>query len=260
MDDQTISLLRKWAAEYNTTRFIEDDPVQFPHRYTQKQDIEISAFVTAWISYGRRSHILAKAEELHQLMGDSPYQFIRDGESSFLAFPDRSEVAGVRDTFYRFYTYSDLQVLCLRLKEIYDRYDSLEDALPKAPGSTPIVKLQTLFVGVPGIPVLNGSSACKRLAMFLRWMVRTDAVVDFGIWQTAVKPHELIIPLDTHVHQISLELGLTCQKSATLRTASEITDALSVVFPGDPCLGDFALFGYDVNRIPSSPTPVFRRK
>lgn len=84
--------------------------------------------------------------------------------------------------------------------------------------------------------------------MFLRWMVRKDGIVDFGIWETAIKPYELIIPLDTHVHQISLELGLTEQKNATLKTAVEITEALKLVFPDDPCLGDFALFGYDINR------------
>lgn len=98
------------------------------------------------------------------------------------------------------------------------------------------------------LPVLHGTSACKRLAMFLRWMVRTDGIVDLGIWRTAVHPRQLIIPLDTHVHQISLRLGLTGQKTATLRTAREITDALAKVFPDDPCLGDFALFGYDINQ------------
>ena len=95
---------------------------------------------------------------------------------------------------------------------------------------------------------MGGTSACKRLAMFLRWMIRTDGIVDFGIWQTAFHPRQLIIPLDTHVHQISLELGLTQQRTATLKTALEITGALSHIFPDDPCLGDFALFGYDINK------------
>ena len=84
--------------------------------------------------------------------------------------------------------------------------------------------------------------------MFLRWMVRTDGIVDFGIWKTVFHPRQLIIPLDTHVHQISLELGLTQQRTATLKTALEITEALSHIFPDDPCLGDFALFGYDINK------------
>ena len=155
---------------------------------------------------------------------------------------------GKRDTFYRFYTYSHLRQLCDRLKSIYEEYDSLEDALSASPYPNPVTKIQDIFSGIEGIPVLTGTSACKRLAMFLRWMVRKDGIVDFGIWETAIKPHELIIPLDTHVHQISLELGLTEQKNATLKTAVEITEALKQVFPDDPCLGDFALFGYDINR------------
>lgn len=250
MDTKTISLLREWAKTYNTESFIKDDPVRFPHRFTEKRDIEISAFLTAWISYGRRAHILQKAEELHRLMGESPYEFIRTGETSFAPLRNRP-VCG-RDTFYRFYTYHDLHLLCCRLKDIYDTYDCMEDAMAAAgPCEDPILRLRQLFADLNGIPVLHGTSACKRLAMFLRWMVRTDGIVDLGIWRTAVHPRQLIIPLDTHVHQISLRLGLTGQKTATLRTAREITDALAKVFPDDPCLGDFALFGYDINRISS---------
>ena len=132
---------------------------------------------------------------------------------------------------------------------VYSTYDCMEDAMAAAgPCEDPILRLQQLFADLNGIPVLHGTSACKRLAMFLRWMVRTDGIVDLGIWRTAVNPRQLIIPLDTHVHQISLRLGLTGQKTATLRTAREITDALAKVFPDDPCLGDFALFGYDINQ------------
>ncbi|MEG1543169.1 MAG: TIGR02757 family protein [Tannerellaceae bacterium] len=246
MDKQTEKLLRQWAVTYNTPDFIPNDPVQFPHRFTGKQDIEVSAFLTAWISYGRRSHILSKAEELHGWMGESPYRWIVSGEAVRFLSARKAETTG-RDTFYRFYTYADLQILCRRMEAIYSVNESMENALPADPHLDPVTRLQLLFSDIPGIPVLHGSSACKRLAMFLRWMVRTDGIVDFGIWQSAIRPHELLIPLDTHVHQISLALGLTMQKSATLRTAREITDALSRIFPGDPCLGDFALFGYDIN-------------
>lgn len=246
MDQKTILLLREWAREYNTKSFIKDDPVQFPHRFTEKQDIEISAFLTAWISYGRRAHILQKAEELHQLMGSSPYAFIRSGETTFAPLRNRPVVR--RDTFYRFYTYSDLHLICCRLKDIYDTYDSLEDAMAAESCEDPILRLRQLFLDLPGIPVMGGNSACKRLAMFLRWMVRRDGIVDLGVWKTAIHPRQLIIPLDTHVHQISLELGLTQQRTASLRTAHEITAALTKVFPEDPCMGDFALFGYDINK------------
>lgn len=246
MDTHTAVLLRQWAAQYNTPAFIKDDPVQFPHRFTEKRDIEISAFLTAWISYGRRGHILAKAEELHARMGSCPYRFILDGNRTFVPLMEQAAQEGSRNTFYRFYTYADLYALCVRLQEIYEAFDSMEDALLTQTAPTPTGKLQQLFDGITGIPVTRGTSACKRLAMFLRWMVRTDGIVDFGIWRKAVQPHELLIPLDTHVHQISLKLGLTQQKTASLRAAVEITEALAEVFPDDPCLGDFALFGYDI--------------
>lgn len=171
------------------------------------------------------------------------------GKRTFRSQKSKHFVLRIIDTFYRFYTYHDLHLLCCRLKDIYDTYDCMEDAMAAAgPCEDPILRLRQLFADLNGIPVLHGTSACKRLAMFLRWMVRTDGIVDLGIWRTAVHPRQLIIPLDTHVHQISLRLGLTGQKTATLRTAREITDALAKVFPDDPCLGDFALFGYDINQ------------
>ena len=83
--------------------------------------------------------------------------------------------------------------------------------------------------------------------MFLRWMVRADGIVDLGIWRATISPGQLLIPLDTHVRRVASRLGLTSRKSASLATAREITDALAALFPGDPCLGDFALFGYGIN-------------
>lgn len=245
MNEQLKEQLRGWAKKYNTVAFIQDDPVQFPHRYKEKRDIEVSAFLTAWISYGRRELILRKAGELHSRMDPSPYRWIMS--EGYNRLPETVAEAGQRDTFYRFYTYTDLRQLCARLKEIYETYDSLEDALDVG-HPTPIANIQHLFAGIQGIPVLTGTSACKRLAMFLRWMVRKDGIVDLGIWETWIQSHQLIIPLDTHVHQLSLQLRLTTQKAGTLRTALEITEALKKVFPDDPCLGDFALFGYDINR------------
>ena len=170
MDEQLKAKLKEWAGIYNVRSFISDDPVQFPHRFTEKRDIEISAFITSWISYGRRELILRKADWLHSRMGGSPYEWVLSGRYWELV----SDVpAGKRDTFYRFYTHSDLCALCDRLKEIYQRYDSLEDALAASSYPNPVFKLQDLFSGINGIPVMGGTSACKRLAMFLRWMVRT---------------------------------------------------------------------------------------
>ena len=100
MDTKTISLLREWAKTYNTESFIKDDPVRFPHRFTEKRDIEISAFLTAWISYGRRAHILQKAEELHRLMGESPYEFIRTGGLLSLPYGTARFAGGIPFTVF----------------------------------------------------------------------------------------------------------------------------------------------------------------
>lgn len=246
MNDQTKELLQKWAKEYNTTSFIKDDPVQFPHRFTDKRDIEISAFLTSWLSYGSRMLIIRKVQELHEHMGDSPYMWLmgqgyNSPTDTGIPFRDRS------GSFYRFYKWTDLNDLCACLTQIYISYTTMEDALLAMNASSPIKALTMVFETVKGVPS-SDSSACKRLAMFLRWMVRDDGIVDFGLWKKIARPRDLLIPLDTHVHQMSLELGLTGQKSAHFKTAREITDALAEVFPDDPCLGDFALFGYGVNR------------
>lgn len=248
MDKALAEQLRAWAARYNTPAFIPDDPVSFPHRFSDRLDIEISAFLTAWIAYGRREHILAKAGSLHDWMGKSPYAFIMEADDGFAVL--RGEAGeGRRDTFYRFYTFADLRRLCLRLREIYRRYGSLEAAFASIPGGEcPTRRLRRLFPDIVGIPSVTSGCACKRLAMFLRWMGRWDGIVDFGLWRESLDPDELLIPLDTHVRQVALELGLTRRKETSWRAAAEITDALREVFPGDPCLGDFALFGYDMDK------------
>lgn len=248
MDKALISQLQAWAKEYNNPEFIHDDPSQFPHRFSTKQDIEISGFLAAWLAFGRREHINAKAEELLCLMKNSPYEFIMNAPVSLNDIKDMAERTGSRNTFYRFYTYGDVYKMLRRLHEIYSRYDSLEDAVIDTDGTHVIKKLSLLFEGIRGIPAINGNSACKKLAMFLRWMIRNDSIVDMGIWKNAASPEELVIPLDTHVFQLSKELGIIQSNSATWKTAVEITEALKEAFPGDPCLGDFALFGYDITK------------
>ena len=184
MDKALVEQLRVWAAQYNTPAFIPDDPVSFPHRFSDRLDIEVSAFLTAWIAYGRREHILAKAGLLHDWMGESPYAFIMEADDEFAVL--RGEAGeGRRDTFYRFYTFADLRRLCRRLREIYRRYGSLEAAFASIPaGECPTRRLRRLFPDIVGIPSVTSGCACKRLAMFLRWMgtapeVLPDAIAYF---------------------------------------------------------------------------------
>ena len=239
MTKDTGSRLRIWAAQYNTPEFIGSDPVRFPHRYTEIKDIEISAFLIAWISYGNRKAILGKGEELDNCFGGSPFSYIINRRYAV----HRCN----RNSFYRFFKYHDLYEICERLYQCYRDYDTLQDAVIASPGPSILEKIQHIFAGIRGIPVAGGNSACKRLCMFLRWMVRRDKIVDFGIW-SAFSPGELMLPLDTHVHRMARELGITKRNGQDMKTASEITGYMNTIFPGDPCLGDFALFGYGINR------------
>jgi len=224
--------LLEWAETYHCVDFISHDPIQFPHRYLQKQDIEISGLLTAVMSFGNRRQILKKAGELHVLMGASPYEYVltRRWEGDFPSSDRRS--------FYRMLSYSDFHVYFSRLYEAYSSFQSLEDALRVYPG-IPMERL-CAFLNV------SAKSPQKKLNMFLRWMIRKNSEVDFGIWES-FDCKDLIVPLDTHVCRVACGLGLTDTATFSLKNARRITAALAEVFPNDPCLGDFALFGYGVN-------------
>ena len=224
--------LCKWAEEYHCSDFIAADPVQFPHRYTVKEDIEISGLLTAVLSFGNRIQILKKADELDRIMGHAPLAYVLSGKwrDDFPESDGRS--------FYRMLSYADVRGYFEKLYRVYAAGKTLEDALKEYKG----IPMQQLcsFLG------LSDRSPQKKLNMFLRWMIRTGSPVDFGIWST-MSASQLVIPLDTHVCRVAYQLGLTESASFSLNNAKKITAALEKVFPGDSCLGDFALFGYGVN-------------
>lgn len=226
--------LRQWATEYHQVSFIADDPVQFPSRYRggRKEDIEICGLLTAVLSFGNRKMILKKVDELDQLMGHNPLRYVlsRRWMEDFPADDSTS--------FYRMVSYASFRNYFERLYPVYASSRTLEDALLDYHG----IPMQRLcaFLGV------SDRSPQKKLNMFLRWMIRPSSCVDFGIW-TRMNASDLIIPLDTHVCRVAYQLGLTGTQTFSLKNAKKITEALSLIFPGDPCYGDFALFGYGVN-------------
>lgn len=222
--------LVEYAHKYHTDAFIKDDPVQFPHRYTKKQDIEISGFITSFISFGARPQILKAANRIDDIMNHSPYEYVCSDKW-------KHDFVG-NDSFYRTVSKDKMREIFQWLNNIYSNYESMEDALKEQKG-TPMERLCALW-GV------TSKSPQKKVNMFLRWMIRKNSPVDFGIWDS-FSPSELIIPLDVHVSNISFRLGLTTSKSYTLNNAKKITQALGALFPDDPCLGDFALFGFGVN-------------
>ena len=246
------SLLIEYAKTYNIKEFIETDPIQFPHHYQDKKDIEISAFISSWLAYGNRKAILKTLGDIHKEFDNtdylSPFNYIK--ERGFERY------RGDEKSLYRFYKNKDFYNLCQTLFTIYieEKNQSLEDKIEKQikkenqsdnPCLDVINAIILIFKEVEGIPI-NNTSACKRLCMLLRWLVRNDNIVDLGIW-TIIEPKDLIIPVDTHVHRQALRLGLTFSKQANMKTAIEITNNIKTIFPLDPGLADFSLFGYGVN-------------
>lgn len=242
MNKETISNLIAAANRYETKAFIASDPIQFPHRYTDLRDIEASAFISAWMAYGSRKVFLKVLDHLHGNMDKvgGPYSFITSGAYAGLCTdPDCC--------LYRFYKQSDLVVLCKKLQELYLQNKSMENLFSPASGIMDnIHNLCTYFDGTNGIPLPGSTSANKRLHMLLRWMVRKNSPVDFGIWRN-ISPGQLIIPLDTHVYQTAVGLGITTRRNADLKTAMEITSAMSEIWPDDPARGDFALYGMGID-------------
>ena len=231
-------LLIRLADQYETKDFIKDDPIRFPHEVAKRggsrRDIEISAIMSSWLAYGRRPQFCLALQTLHEMMDYKPFKYLNS--QKWKVFEDH------HDTMYRLYTYHDFYTLMERLEILYshDAF-SFEDKLSKY---HPISYLIACFHNIKGFPKSN-FSACKRINMLLRWMARKGSPVDLGLWN--IKPSKLIIPVDTHVHRMALDLGLTKRRQADMKTALEITDAMGEIWPKDPAKGDFALFGYGVN-------------
>ena len=243
MTEDIKQKLREWADRYETADFIKSDPVQFPRltaqglnlsHLTEKEQrrVETVAVITSWLAYGNRKQIIKTAAMLYDLVTEEG--FLENQRHFQFNSPNR---------LYRFFTWADFFDLCERLSLIYGKYGTLESCV-LALSENPLDGLIQAFKGVKGFPK-DKDSACKRLCMLTRWLVRQDSPVDLGIW-TSFDTADLIIPLDTHVHRMAQELGLTRFRCADMRASLEITKALREVFPDDPTKGDFALFGYGV--------------
>ena len=234
---------------YNHPRFVELDPVQIPHMFSEKEDVEIAAFLTATISWGNRTSIITNAKKMMKLMGNSPYDFIMNYSEEHL---DRFE------TFvHRTFNASDLCYFLKALRFIYTEKGGLEgifntyqnpDSLQPA-----IHQLKKEFFSIPHpsrtrkhLPDPLGGSAAKRVNMFLRWMVRKDLCgVDFGIWKD-LSPSVLSCPLDLHTGNVARKLGLISRKQNDAKAVSQLDDKLRILDPADPVKYDFALFGLGI--------------
>ena len=254
-------MLDEKADQYNRPFFIDTDPIVVPHRFKAKQDIEIAGFFAAIFAWGQRPTIIAKSLDLMQRMDFSPYDFIKDHQEE-----DRKSLVGFK---HRTFHELDLLWLVEKLQRHYREQESLEVAfLTKGKGASyePYLALKGFHDYMFDDPMApqrtrkhvatpERKSTCKRINMFLRWMVRKDERgVDFGIW-SQIPQHQLICPFDLHVDRVARGLGLINRKQGDWLTALELTRQLSEFDPNDPVKYDFALFGMGVFEKFSLTTP-----
>ncbi len=243
-----ISLLDFNFEKYNQQSFIVDDPISIPHLFSKKQDIEITAFWVSMLAWGQRKTIINKCLVLIKLMDNDPYNFIIGHKESDLKIFSNFK--------HRTFNLTDTLYFIAFFKEYYEGNNSLEDAFCKFPKDENniekgLINFQKLFFSLEYAPDRTKKhvsspatkSACKRLNMFLRWMVRKDDKgVDFGIWNK-ISSSQLICPCDVHVDRVARKLGLITRKQTDWLTAIELTENLKYFDATDPVKYDFALFG-----------------
>ncbi|WP_299123358.1 TIGR02757 family protein [uncultured Tenacibaculum sp.] len=235
--------------EYNRFNFIESDPISIPHKYSLKQDIEISGFLAATIAWGNRKSIIKNANRMMDLMGNSPYDFVMNHKEYHLE--------NLEGFVHRTFNSIDFSYFIKALKHIYINHKGLEnifcthasnDSLQPA-----IHEFKKIFFEIPhpsrttkhiSDPFKN--SACKKINMWLRWLIRNDnSGVDFGIWKN-ISPSKLSCPLDVHSGNVARKLGILTRKQNDGKALAELDNSLRKFDANDPVKYDFALFGLGV--------------
>lgn len=247
--EELKEFLEEKVTYYNTVAFVDSDPIQVPHYFDSKENIEIAAFLTACISWGNRKSIINNAFNIIYRMEFSPYEFVMSHS--------QEDLKALNGFVHRTFNEDDLKQFVISLKHLYSNHNGLEgifntyaepDSLQFA-----IHKLKHHFFEIPHLrrslkhisdPLKN--SAAKRINMFLRWMVRSDAAaVDFGLWKS-ISPAQLSCPLDVHTGNVARKLGLLKRNQNDAKAVKELDAALRELDPADPVKYDFALFGLGV--------------
>lgn len=250
--EKIAAILDEKFAFFNHPRFIEHDPIQIPHSFSRLQDIEIMGFWVAILAWGQRKTILQNANQLIDLMDGSPYEFILNHQSS--------DLKRFESFKHRTFQYSDTLYFIDFFQRHYKSNNSLESAFTQGLKERDL----TIENGLNGfhsyffdsewapertkkhIASPKKNSACKRINMFLRWMVRKDeAGVDLGLW-SSIKASQLVCPLDVHAMRTASQLGLMKEEKANWKTALALTETLRSLDPNDPVKYDFALYGMGI--------------
>ena len=252
MNSQTVDLLRSHAAHYETADFLVGDPSWWMHQVDGIENQEALAFLASCLSYGSRKQFMPKIGQLLEWSGGEVHTWVKDGTfESVLPAEDNS-------CFYRLYSKGCMNGLLRTYRQMLMDYGTMGNYVQlNATDGFSAIQSICAYYNSSTIEIQNSkfkntiipkdtTSACKRLCMFLRWMVRDHSSVDLGLWSHFIDKRTLIMPLDTHVLQQSVKLGLLSCGTASMSAARRLTAVLAEVFPDDPLLGDFALFGYGV--------------
>ncbi|MEM9649423.1 MAG: TIGR02757 family protein [Bacteroidota bacterium] len=235
--------------QYNHPSFLEEDPIQIPHQFSKKEDIEISGFLTATIAWGNRKSIINNAMKLMELLEHSPYDFVLNHSAK--------DLDALSPFVHRTFNGDDLKYFVLSLKNIYQHHSGLEGVFTKYQENKSmqyaIIKLKQVFFELPHpsrsqkhVSDPSKGSAAKRINMFLRWMVRDNSTgVDFGIWNQ-LSPSQLSCPLDVHSGNVARKLKLLKRKQNDGKALLELDTSLRKLDAQDPVKYDFALFGLGV--------------
>ncbi len=261
--EEIHDLLEAKTREYNSPKFISSDPISIPHLFSKKEDIEISGFLTATISWGQRPVIIRNANSLMKKMDFSPFEFVMTASAKELKTLDKF--------VHRTFNGIDAKFFILALRTIYEKHNGLENVFARGlkisapsaslrqesfsdtPMQNSIIHFRKTFLSIKHnsrsdkhISNPGANSSTKRINMFLRWMVRKDkAGVDFGIWKS-ISPAPLQIPLDVHVGNVARKLGLLIRKQDDWKAVEELTQRLREFDAADPVKYDFALFGLGI--------------
>ncbi len=230
MEDSVKRLLIEWAETYNDPKYFQEDPIAFPRQFAELakrgersvRDVEVAAVFAAHFAWGRRAMIVRDCGRLFDEMSWKPYDYVMRGEW-------RCDPCSIHRTV----KWSEVAEICSRLRAVYEELPSLESLSQD--------QIRVRIYGQKPDP----KAPNKKINMMRRWMVRDDGKVDLGLWKDT-DPASLLIPLDVHVYDEAVALGLTARKQKDIVTVKEITGVFDDIFPGDPCKGDFSLFGYGV--------------
>lgn len=242
------NFLDEKVEEFNTLSYIDSDPIQIPHQFSKSENIEISAFLTATIAWGQRKSIINNAKKLMQLMDNDPYDFILNAQEN--------DFSHLEDFKHRTFNGTDLKFFIKSLKNIYQNHGGLKSIFEQSAQEKDIrfalSNFRKIFLETEHekrsekhISNIEKNASCKRLNMYLRWMVRKDNIgVDFGLWNIPMS--KLFIPLDVHCGNVARKLGILKRKQNDWKAVEELNAVLSNFDVKDPVKYDYALFGLGV--------------